>query len=559
MAKWSQRVEWSAFIEKFFLTVAEAKTTPNEIFTHPDFAPYETVLQEIERKEKLAIGMAQEALNILHANPEFIDFFDVGGVWGGTVTHMILGEGVLGSGGVLNKKQIESALINLIGGRGLPDIHGIRAALIKNGYWTNGATGQGKGSSFLEQYLHYKVEFVSEPRPRQSHLWSRNGTLVVSGSSSSNAMASQKQYTVKIFDQDGTTFLTNISPRELGGVPTFTSKIYGGFSDIKINLRGERFQFDSFGEGTLINFMNIVEIEVVDENNPRGRTIYKGWISQYEPYVMENGDEGVTITILHLTSLLSASYYKNGASYTVEFTEEDAETMGRAVIDHFNTIFSGALLSYSAATTDPVGTSLTQDFVDKKWFDALTTIGDLCGTDWWWKIDETGQYWLKAKPGTATHTFTIGKDAAVVRATKNMEGMVNDVQVRYTGAATLEDDDATSQASFGTGSPATGKWTKIVSDSNIGDVTTATARAAKEIEDNKAAKIMATLTINNQYDLESIKVGQTCKIRNFDKDNSFFNDNMMIAQLTYSGDAVTIQLSNEPINFALQLNKFVNG
>lgn len=409
-------------------------------------------------------------------------------------------------------------------------------------------------------------EVVQEEQPQQEpepvvHLWSRDGTqfLILTDSPKVSNMANQKQYTIKIFNQDGSTFLSNIAPDEIAATPTFNSRINGGFSEMKINLRGDRFKFDSFSEGTNVDFLNIVTLTVIDEDNPRGRTIYKGWISQYEPYIDPQGNEGVLVTVMHLTSLLSASYYKNGSNFTVSHSADDAETIGRAIVDHFNTIFSGSLLSYSGDTTDPVGVNLTYDFVDQKWFDALVQVGKMAGESWWWKIDETGQYWLKDKPASSTHTFTVGKDIQMIRAVKTAERIINDVQVRYDGG-NYDASDATSQQTYGTGSGTpTGKWSNIVSDTNLKDLTTATERGDKEVADDKDAKIMASITLNNNYDLESIKAGETCKIRNFAKDNSFFNDNMLIASVNYNGDTVTVQLSDEPVNFALELDEFVNG
>lgn len=370
-------------------------------------------------------------------------------------------------------------------------------------------------------------------------------------------MASQPKYNVKIFDQDGTTFIRNISPAvDRRGFPTFTSKMNGGFSPVVLDFV-DTFKFDDFDEGNTVDFMNIVEIEAVDENNTLGRTIFKGFISRYEPYIRNNGDEGVLVNVLHLSNLLSASFYKNGSNYTVSHSGDDPETIVRAIIDHFNTIFGGSLLSYTDDTTDPVGTNVSIDFVDKKWFNALQETGKLAGTDWWWKIDATGVLSFLPKPSTATHTFTVSKDILTINATKDMEKVVNDAQVRRTGGSP-DFSDGTSQVTFGTGSPATGKWSKIINESQLNDADAASQRGNKVINDNKDEKIKATITIGREYDLESIKVGETCKIRNFAKDNSFFNDNMQIVSLAYRGDVVVLSLGQEPVNFARELDQLIN-
>ncbi len=62
-------------------------------------------------------------------------------------------------------------------------------------------------------------------------------------------------------------------------------------------------------------------------------------MSKYDTYIEQDGSEGVRMTCLGLVSLLAASYYKNGSSFTVTHSTVDPETIGRAIIDHVNSIF----------------------------------------------------------------------------------------------------------------------------------------------------------------------------------------------------------------------------
>jgi len=368
-------------------------------------------------------------------------------------------------------------------------------------------------------------------------------------------MAENKSYNIKVFDQDGSTAITNWSAQTVKNTPQFTSKINGGFGECVLDLD---LPFDDFGEGNAVNFMNIVDIYAVDSDSPRGTRIYRGFVSQYEPYIEGRGEEGVRVSLLGLGSMLTFSYYKNGTSYTVNHTTQDPETIGRAIIDHFNTIYGGSLLTYDGDSTDPVGTTVNMDFVDQKWFDSLRRVGEVSGTGWWWKIDENGKYWLKDKPSSVTHKFTIGKDIVMIQAPKDSEKVVNDVQVRWS-AGNVDDSDATSQQTYGSGSSPTGKRSKIITDSNLTSSAAGTQRASKEIADNKDAKVKAVLTINDNYDLESIKVGETCKIQNYNKDSTFFDSNMLIVGLNYQGDTTRLELEGHPANFGVELDSFVNG
>lgn len=279
-------------------------------------------------------------------------------------------------------------------------------------------------------------------------------------------------------------------------------------------------------------------------------------MSEYEPYVLLNGTTGVQVRCLGLISLTQRHYYKSGSNFSVTHTTQDPETIGRAIIDFHNTIYGGSLLSYSGASTDPTGSSITKTFQDKKVFDALKENGEVTPDGWWWKIDADGVYWLKNKPSGATHTFTLGKDINYLRAPKSSEAVVNDVQVRYTGGGTVNDSDSASQAEFGTGSPATGKCSNIISDTNLG-ASAATERAAKEIGEKKEMVIKATMQINSEYDLESIKSGDTCNVLNMNINNTFFSDNMQIIQVTWEGETCTLQLGDYRADVAVEIGKIM--
>lgn len=377
-------------------------------------------------------------------------------------------------------------------------------------------------------------------------------------------MAIQRHFQAKFYDQDNSTFLKVYSTQRPEGAtrgylknsPAFTSNIDGGFGECVLDLS---LHFHDFDEGTSVDFMNIVKIYAVRVDNGAQdvELIYTGFISRYEPYY-EGGDEGVRVTLLGLVSLLSFSHFKNGTSFTYARGAEDPTVTGKAIIDHFNTIYGGSLLSYDATSVpSTLGTNITYTFTDTLWADALRKVAELAGTGWWWKVDETGKYWLLAKPGSATHVFTIGKDIESLVLTKDSEKVVNDVQVRHTGGTASDYSDATSQSTFGTGSPASGKRTKIVSDTAIQNSTTADQRGNKEINDGKDEKVSARITINTAYDLESIKVGETCSVRNL-QSASVIPDNLQIVSLSYNGDSVSMELERTTTNFGRELAEFVS-
>lgn len=360
-------------------------------------------------------------------------------------------------------------------------------------------------------------------------------------------MQQNKRFTIKIYDTDGTTIIQTLQPSVLKSAPSFSSQINGGFGQCVLDLN---LPFDDFGEGTDIDFMYIVKIYVGDMANPLGRLVYTGFISAYQPYI-EASKSGVKVTVLGLVSLLSFAYYKNGSSYTVAHSTVDPAVIMKAIIDHFNSVYPGSFLGYdgSGTTVDTVGVNVTYTFTEKKWLDALKDAFKTVDPGWWWAIDKSGQFYLKEKPATATHKFTIGKDIESITVDKSAENVKNKVRVKYNGN-TADDDDATSIARFGTREA-------IVSQDQVQNGATASQLAVQEVEDNKVEKIKAKIVINLNYDLESIQVGDTCKILNLNSAQQTFNDNMQIVSVAYSFDKVTIELE-EQTKFSIELQKFIS-
>lgn len=359
-------------------------------------------------------------------------------------------------------------------------------------------------------------------------------------------MQQNKRFTVKIYDTDGTTIIKTLQPSVIKNVPSFTSQINGGFGQCVLDLN---LPFDDFGEGSDIDFMYIAKIYVGDMANPLGRLVYTGFISAYQPYI-EASRSGVKVTLLGMVSLLSFAYYKNGSSYTVAHVTDDPADIMKAIVDHFNGVYAGNFIGYDSGSTtvDTVGVNVTYTFTEKKWLDALKDTFKLVSPGWWWVVDKAGQLYLKEKPTTATHRFTIGKDVESITVDKSAENVRNKVRVKYNGNV-ADDDDATSISRFGTREA-------IVSQDQVQNGATASQLATQEVDNNKVEKIKAKVVINLNYDLESIQVGDTCKILNLDVDQQTFNDNMQIVSVAYNFDKVTIELE-EQTKFSIELQKFI--
>lgn len=115
---------------------------------------------------------------------------------------------------------------------------------------------------------------------------------------------------------------------------------------------------------------------------------------------------------------------------------------------------------------------------------------------------------------------------------ENLEKLVNTYTLTYTGGATTA-TDAASQAAYGIREY---KETKT----EITNGTTATNTANAYIAANKEPTRRITLTINSQYDFESIKPGDLVTVRNFDYPIS----TLQISKIEYNPDNMKIELED---------------
>lgn len=350
----------------------------------------------------------------------------------------------------------------------------------------------------------------------------------------------QKSYTVKIYSITGT-YLKTLAPTQIMNEVTFTSRINGGQGECVIETS---LPIDDFDEGVSIKQMNFVKVYEIDDTfNTDPVLIYTGYISRYAPF-FEEGSEGVRLTLLGLGSLLTHAYFKNGSSFTVTKAATDPAQIIKDIVDHFNGVYSGSWIGYGGGNITTVGTNVDVTFVDQKWFDAINKTADLGGGGRYWRVAEDGQVWYKAKPVAATHQFTIGKDVSTGEVVKNGEQIVNSYQLRWGAGPTAADfSDATSQSAYG-------KREKAETDSGITASGTATQKGNQVIADFKDPKVQARLRINTQYDIESIKPGDTCSVFNTKEGSTTFPTNMLITSVSYSPDGVDIELENDRSSFA---------
>lgn len=198
--------------------------------------------------------------------------------------------------------------------------------------------------------------------------------------------------------------------------------------------------------------------------------------------------------------------------------------------------YLSTLINYDVGgtTIETVGSNVSITHADQKWIDAIKTAAAAAGAGFYYLVDRAGVFHFRANPTEATHSFILGKHIEEIEPPLNYENIVNAVQVRYT-SGTVDVSDATSiEDNFRRGA--------IVNDPQLTSVQTATNRGNKEVTDNKDPKKAIRMVINSTYDIDSIVPGQSCKVRNVPANLPFLGENMIIEDVKWELNRVTLQL-----------------
>lgn len=347
---------------------------------------------------------------------------------------------------------------------------------------------------------------------------------------------------------------------------SFTKTLNGGVGECIITLA---VPFDYAGADLVEG--NDVEVVVGDGDtliatdatllsSANTKTIYKGYISLIERDV-DGATETVIVHVLGYYTLLSLDILKNGAQTTLYSINSgtgltttsgsnaaaDIGLMVRGVIDRFNAEHGTGKVFYNAslANVPNTGTTAKYIFQEKTYREAIDVLKQLAPSNVYWYVDETGELSFKAVPTTPTYNFIFGRHFSKVHVERSLE-KVRNVALVFNGVASgiyKHYEDAASIALYG-------RRAERITDLGVKDTGAADALGAKFLAENKDAGLILKCTIfdnNNDkglgIDIEAIRPGQTCSITGFSSTlSNIFKDNMVITAVTYTLEAVEIQV-----------------
>jgi hypothetical protein len=351
-------------------------------------------------------------------------------------------------------------------------------------------------------------------------------------------LSKEKEYFVKIYDSNGN-FQTSAYDISFDN---FKKTINGGLGELSLFFARP---FDDFGEGVEIDFMNEVQVWVVDkESGPTGEKIYSGFIDTYEPFATEE-NEGVNVNCLGYVSRFGDILYKDGTTISIAQASVLPSAIVSDIVTKYRTVETEAL----TGSVDNNTSTVTYTFNMKTCYEALEIARSLAPAGWYWYVDEENILYFKNKPTSATHIFTFKKDLKSIRVMKNIRDVCNRLilwngeQVEDATFICRQYLDATSGLTYG-------KRYQTVTDGRIKDTTTADIYGNAYLDARKDPNIRVELEIVDSslnqygYNLESINPGDTCSVRNLPDRSTTFDDNMTITEVRYKLGTAVVTLED---------------
>lgn len=355
----------------------------------------------------------------------------------------------------------------------------------------------------------------------------------------------------KVFTRTGSTFKTMLDAGLLLSRPKIIREVGKPAGEVTLDLA---LPWDNFGYGTTILEGYLVKIYAVNDDHPLSTLVYQGHITEIDAE-LSGGQNRVRLRLFPIDQLLNSAFWKSGATesladFTVAYTTTDIDTMFAAAITDANTVHGASFFSSSNANP---ALSITVSFVELTHLEGLQKAATFLDEDWFWRIDADGTVVLDDYPTTATHQFVIDRHIAEISVAKSILDTVNGLRLEYAGPTYALYTDATSEGAYN-------KKRIKITESDISGSGSANAFGNATIARRKDPKTKIMLTVNREYDLETIQVGETCRLVNLSTGASaMLSDNMRIVRVEYDGLTANLHLAEVTSNFGQEFGKAITA
>jgi len=343
-----------------------------------------------------------------------------------------------------------------------------------------------------------------------------------------------KNFIYKVYDNNGV-FLGLL--KDVAGEPNFTSQINSGAGELTIKLPRSIFNFD---EEKIIKHNNIIKVFCHDKDTKEnakkaglwdvgkwdemywdvssesGINLFTGYISKYTPE-LNPSSEIVTVTCLGFVTEFDRFLVENASGgTTINYTTVDPSVILKDIIDKYQA--QGGSVTYDPLNIETAGTSVSYSFNTEFTKSALDKVIELSPEEFYYLVESNNQLIFKAKNASADHTFGFEKDVISVKPEKSIENIVN--RIYFTGAENASGVPLYKKYNRTVSQNENGIFTKKIVDGRITNESTMDLIANNILDRQELPEVRTTLIIRDNnardglgYDIETIKPGDTCKIR----------------------------------------------
>lgn len=275
--------------------------------------------------------------------------------------------------------------------------------------------------------------------------------------------------------------------------------------------------------------------------------IYRGLVTNLEAIVQGGGrPETIKLECTGFAAILAKDIYKNSTTTTITQTATVGNIL-KDIIDRYQLENPPVrIFTYDNLSVDDGGISVNYIFEQKTYLEAIKIAVSLGQANYYYYIDVDGTLTYKQKADEAQHTFAMDKHFVSIKFNRDWSSIRNAL-LFWDGQPAGTYKQFSDPASIGKYR----RLTERIVDSRLTDSSSITQFGNTFISEKKQPSFNLSIEIfdNNYsedgYDIESIRVGQTCNLVNIPGWLAdYLDDNMLIKKVVYKKDRAEIEVES---------------
>ena len=331
----------------------------------------------------------------------------------------------------------------------------------------------------------------------------------------------------------------------------FSKVINGGNGDLTLIV--DDVDFD-------VEFMDRVEVSVIDKDAPNGVLVYSGFVNQIEQKITTNKTYK-QIQLLGYHTLLGEVMLEDSTNYYNHvFSARTYNHIFKYIIDRYKLIHTLSPINYTTDSVYSDSVSVYDHMYGLTVLEALNREIQHMGNGFYWYNGTDNIIGLYEISSTPNHTFIFQKHFSEINVSEEVGNIINNVW--FWNGLTSGDPNLISKEYY-SGTSITNFWERKrkQKDGRITNTAYANTLFDTFIDNNKTIAPSLTIKIidnniskNNGYDIESIEAGQTCEIINIEND-MITKKLFFISSVQYSYTSVVLKLQDTQQLVSRELGK----